>query len=102
DGIRGLIVTGVQTCALPISVASLDGEAATLESLRAPGKPLLLLFTDPGCGPCHALLPEASRWQDELAGELSVAVIATGSADDNRSEERRVGKECSQTGTGDV
>src|SRR4051794_2094416 len=60
-----------------------DG-VATLESLLAPRKPLLLLFTDPNCGPCHALLPEAGRWQEEFADELSIAVIATGDAEYNR------------------
>ena len=28
------------------------------------GQAVLLLFTDPGCGPCTAMLPEIGRWQE--------------------------------------
>src|SRR5262249_5691959 len=35
----------------------LDGVPVTLEQLRAPGRPVLLLFTDPACVPCNALMP---------------------------------------------
>jgi hypothetical protein len=45
------------------SLSGLHGETLTLEALRSSGKPVLLLFTDPGCGPCTALLPEIRRWQ---------------------------------------
>ena len=36
------------------SLSGLYGETLTLEALRSSGKPLMLLFTDPGCGPCNA------------------------------------------------
>src|SRR5206468_8899152 len=61
DGIRDLIVTGVQTCALPISVRELT-------SLQNEMNRLFNTFFDPPA----------------TAG--------------NRSEERRVGKECSYRG----
>jgi thiol-disulfide isomerase/thioredoxin len=41
----------------------------------------VVVFTAPGCGPCHALLPELASWQREHAGRLGVAVISHGSAD---------------------
>ena len=41
----------------------LHGETLTLESLRASGKPVMLLFTDTNCASCTAMLPEIRRWQ---------------------------------------
>jgi thiol-disulfide isomerase/thioredoxin len=70
------------------TLSGLYGETVTLEALTAPETPVMLLFTDPGCGPCNALMPQISDWQRELAGELTIAVLTTGSADDNRSEAR--------------
>src|SRR5256885_2899025 len=79
DGIRDYKVTGVQTCALPISRT----ETRAHDEIR-----LLLRWR-----PCRGLLPHAepARWQGVRAG-----------GDDQprnpgpagRSEERRVGKEC--------
>src|SRR4051794_32833896 len=45
------------------SLQGLHGERLTLGALRAAGKPVVLLFTDPNCGPCTALLPEVRSWQ---------------------------------------
>jgi thiol-disulfide isomerase/thioredoxin len=59
------------------------GEKRTLESLRGPGKPVLLLFTDPNCGPCTAMLPEIGRWQEEHAEKLSIALISRGTTEEN-------------------
>lgn len=67
------------------SLPDLDGEPVSLESLRRRGLPVLLVFSDPACGPCSALLPEVGRWQREHAGELTVALISTGDLDDNRA-----------------
>lgn len=68
------------------SLTGLYGETLTLDALRAAGKPLLLLFTDPACGPCQALLPDLARWQRELAGTLSLALISRGTAEENRAK----------------
>ena len=66
------------------SLPGLHGEMLTLDALRAPGRPVLLLFTDPGCGPCNALLPEIGRWQREYAAQMAIALISRGSPDANR------------------
>jgi peroxiredoxin/uncharacterized membrane protein YphA (DoxX/SURF4 family) len=65
---------------------SLTGTDVSLADLRAAGRPVLLVFTDPGCGPCMALLPEASAWQEEHAERLTVAVISRGTAEANRAK----------------
>ncbi|MGD9712677.1 MAG: redoxin domain-containing protein [Thermomicrobiales bacterium] len=62
------------------------GETMTLDALRAQGKPVMLLFTDPGCGPCNALLPEISKWQKEHAAVLTIGLISSGTADANRNK----------------
>ena len=48
------------------------------------GKPVVLLFSDPGCGPCNALLPEIGRWQREHATKVVVALISRGTVEANR------------------
>jgi peroxiredoxin len=46
---------------------------------------VLLVFSDPACAPCAALLPEIARWDRELSDVLTVAVISRGAADLNRA-----------------
>src|SRR2546428_9280613 len=75
DGIRYLIVTGVQTCALPIS----DGLTHRTTHVRA---------TDSN-GRVHALRGDVLRVAGvphEAGGRRTIL--------NERSEERRVGKEC--------
>lgn len=67
-------------------LAGVWGETLTLDSLRAAGKPVMLIFTDPACGPCNALLPEISRWQRAHAGELPIALVSRGDAAANRAK----------------
>ncbi len=67
-------------------LSGLYGETLTLESLLAPGKPVVLLFTDPNCGPCTALLPEIRRWQKEHAESLTFALVSRGPVAENRAK----------------
>jgi len=72
------------------SLAGLYGETITLESLRAAGKPVLLLFSDPGCGACEALFPDIARWQRDHAAKLTIAVIdRAGSASEKAKGQKR-------------
>src|SRR5829696_1816819 len=68
------------------ALSGLYGEVLTLEALRAPGKPLVLSFTDPNCGPCNALLPEIGRWQQEYSTQLSLSLISRGPPEENRAK----------------
>src|SRR5258707_5734057 len=84
DGIRDISVTGVQTCALPISTRSGDNFA---RSSAAP------MTWEPSL--C-ALNGERSPMK-RPSGVLAAETMTTGSeaaAMASRSEERRVGKEC--------
>src|SRR2546421_6707624 len=80
DGIRDLIVTGVQTCALPISQAALP------PSGPGGGFPDRKRFDAPGpLRGRRACLPAVPG---HAGGEQG------GGKQEDRSEERRVGKEC--------
>src|SRR5438552_10840757 len=73
DGIRDDLVTGVQTCALPISAASSPGSAAS---------------------PKTCVVTRAPSW---CARSTASARTSSGQHGP-RSEERRVGKECRSRG----
>jgi peroxiredoxin len=73
------------------SLASLDGEPSTLEALRAAGKPVVLVFTDPNCGPCTALLPDVSRWQHAHSGRATIVLVSRGSEEANRAKRTEFG-----------
>lgn len=79
--IRGL---PVGTSAPAFAIPNLIGETTTLAALRTPGKPLILIFSDPGCGPCNALVPEVGHWQREYTAKLVIVLISRGTVEDNR------------------
>lgn len=73
------------------SLPDLDGVERTLDDMRRPGIRTLLVFTDPGCGPCTALMPDIATWQQDLDLELTVVLISRGSVERNREEADRLG-----------
>src|SRR2546421_4171954 len=77
DGIRDLIVTGVQTCALPIYFASHMRDA--------------LVEVFPGRTEAHVAEQILEQQRQRPVIEVGVGADCRG---DVRSEERRVGKEC--------
>lgn len=58
----------------------LGGGEVALHDLLAPARSLLLLFVDPGCGPCHELVPELAGWLD---GRVTPVFISRGEVDAN-------------------
>jgi methylamine dehydrogenase accessory protein MauD len=62
---------------------SLDGNTVTLESLRASGKPVVLLFTSPDCGPCVEIFPQIEQWQAKHSATLTIAVVSEGDRGQN-------------------
>lgn len=68
------------------ALSGIHGETMTLDALRAAGKPSLLIFTDPKCGPCNSLLPEIGRWQREHAHRMTIALLSRGGAEANRAK----------------
>jgi len=63
------------------SVRQATGARVTLTSLLSHGKPALLVFGDGDCKPCVALMPTITRWQHELRDRLTIALITSGSAE---------------------
>jgi methylamine dehydrogenase accessory protein MauD len=74
-----------------LGLEDLRGERLTLDSVSSSGKPVMLLFTDPNCGPCNTLLPEVSRWQEEHREKLTVALISRGDGEEGRAKAQEHG-----------
>jgi peroxiredoxin len=59
------------------------GGETTLEDYR--GRPLLLVFSDPACGPCDQLAPELERLHQQQPA-LQLLMISRGDPDTNRKK----------------
>src|SRR5690606_40682011 len=93
DGIRDFHVTGVQTCALPISPKNPMGEQAQsgdIKQFARPFSPALLDEALSGDAPVFVEMTAAWCITCKVNHASSINIAAT------RSEERRVGKECRQ------
>lgn len=72
--------------AISFELPTLRGQLASLDSFLAQGKAALLVFTDPNCGPCNALLPEISAWQRDYEKDISIVLISNGSERVNQAK----------------
>src|SRR3546814_3180754 len=79
---RCALVTGVQTCALPISVKRPQAPAA---DAACPAASILIIDDE----------PEVAQMLSDILAAQGHRVVTAGSG--QRSEERRVGKECVST-----
>jgi len=86
DGDDEPIALPVGATAPAFVAEDLDGNTVGLESLRRAGVPTLLVFADPSCGSCVAMLPDVARWQRDLAADLTVVVVSAGEAEEVRAE----------------
>lgn len=73
DGLR------VGSLAPEFSVPDGRGETMTLSSLLSRGRPVALVFSVAGCGPCEPMLPDLRRLQTIAADRLTVALIGASS-----------------------
>jgi thiol-disulfide isomerase/thioredoxin len=76
----------VGTPAPAFSAPGAVGGTVGRDDLLAPGLPVLLAFTAPGCEPCATLLPALAGWQREHADRLTVAIVSGGDRAAARSE----------------
>jgi thiol-disulfide isomerase/thioredoxin/uncharacterized membrane protein YphA (DoxX/SURF4 family) len=74
----------VGTPAPSFRLRDLEGAVMDLPGFLGKGRPVLLLFVHPRCGPCEALMPAIAGWQQRAAGVLSMPLISEGSARENR------------------
>jgi len=79
-GSRGL---ALHSPAPPFDLASYEGNRGSLDLLLHCGKPLLLIFTNPNCGPCVTLFEEVSDWQRDHSEQITIALITQGTIKDN-------------------
>jgi methylamine dehydrogenase accessory protein MauD len=82
DGPQGLPIGEL---APPFELPAISGAILGLQALRQRGTAILLLFTDPHCQPCTALLPTITQWQRDYADRVRIAVISRGDKDANRA-----------------
>jgi uncharacterized membrane protein YphA (DoxX/SURF4 family)/thiol-disulfide isomerase/thioredoxin len=59
------------------------GGNTSLTDLLAYGKPLLLVFTNPTCGPCVVLFEEIKEWQQSHSERLTIALLSFGTIKEN-------------------
>ena len=69
-------------------LSKLDGGELSLEDLR--GRLVLLVFSDPHCGPCDSLAPQLEKLHRERP-ELEVVMISRGEPKENRAKVREHG-----------
>lgn len=78
------------TQAPEFELPTLDGQPLSLREYR--GRRLLLVFSDPHCGPCDALSPELARLHREQRGdELALLMVTRGDPEENRRKAEQYG-----------
>ena len=63
----------------------LDGQAVSQDQIIVDGRPTVLVFSSPYCGPCRELVPELSSWRTEHT-ELEIVVVSDGTRDEILAE----------------
>lgn len=67
----------------------LDGSERSLQDFR--GRRVLLVFSDPHCGPCQALAPKLEKLHREHAEKIQVVMISRGEPKENRAKVKEHG-----------
>ena len=81
----------VGTPAPRFALPDVQGVEVTLDGLLALQRPVVLVFTDPNCLVCEALMPDVARWQSEHMARLTLGVVSTGSPDEVRAKAEKHG-----------
>ena len=80
------------TPAPSFTLPDLDGREVSLEEYI--GKQLLLIFSDPNCGPCNQLAPELARLHRQHRDNgLSLIMVGRGELEENRRKAQEHGLE---------
>lgn len=73
----------IGTPAPEFELPALDGETRSLQSLRAGGRDVMLIFSSPFCKSCEALASNLVQWTRGWTGLPQIVVISRGSVRDN-------------------
>ncbi len=76
----------LETEAPAFSAPDLNQQTVTLDSLSEAEKPILLVFSEPGCGACEQAMPDIARWQRDHGRRLRVVVISRGDRETNHAK----------------
>jgi peroxiredoxin len=72
------------------NLPDLDGRTVSLDQYR--GRRVLLVFSDPKCGPCETLLPELVRFEcEQNDGAIALIMVGRGEAEMNRRKAQDYG-----------
>jgi len=63
-----------------------NGLVFSTASLKASGRPSLLLFVSPTCNPCKALVPQFDEWINDFGDKVNVIFVSSGKPDENREK----------------
>jgi len=66
----------------------LDGSERSLQDFR--GRPVLLVLSDPHCGPCNGLMPHLAKFHREHS-EIQLVMISRGDPKENRAKVKEHG-----------
>jgi hypothetical protein len=67
------------------------GQTVTSDALLGRHRPLVLVFSQPGCGACETMLPDVARWQGALAEQVTVALVVGGPSAQGTDQVRQYG-----------
>lgn len=76
----------IGTLAPEFSATNMSDGVSTLARFLAFGRSVVLIFSDPECGPCATMLPRLLKWQSELDERVTLVVVTRGRKDDNRAK----------------
>jgi len=71
------------SAAPPFQLPAYRRDDTSLAELLEPQRPVLLIFSNPNCGPCAALFGELAEWQRTYPEQVTVAVITQGTIKEN-------------------
>ena len=78
--LQGLPLASV---APPFQLPAYRRDRTSLAELLEPGKPVLLIFSNPHCGPCAGLFGELAEWQRTYPERVTIAVLTQGTLKEN-------------------
>lgn len=74
----------VGTEAPAFTLPDVEEGSVSLETLLERNKPIILMFSEPGCGACEAAIPEVAQWQRDYRDKLLIVPISRGAVKENR------------------
>ena len=76
----------IGTKAIPFQLPKVEGGKASLDDFLNAERPVLLISTDPNCGPCNSLMPDVADWQKSLSTQITIVLLSHGKHRDNKSK----------------